>query len=70
MEEIDHIAELQKRLYARDPESVPQRKYGILRPVKQTVDSTWGETNIPKLKNERSNALRGYRRVFFFSLFF
>lgn len=69
-EEIDHIAELEKRLYARDPENVPQRKFGILRPERQNVTSTWGQTSIPKEKVKTKGTVGGYRRFFIFSLIF
>ena len=69
-EQIDHIEELQKRLYARDPESVPKQKFGILRPVKQTVNSTWGEKDIPKNRGPQKIATTGYRRLFIFSFIF
>ena len=49
-EEIDHIAELQKRLYTSNTENVPEKKYGILRPIKQNVTSAWGDKTIPKNK--------------------
>ncbi len=69
-EEIDHIAELEKRLYARDPENVPQRKFGILRPERQKVNSTWGQTDITHEKIIRKSGVSGYRRFFIFSLIF
>ena len=68
--EIDHIAELQKRLYARDPDSVPQRKYGILRPLKDNVTSSWGETTVDKEKSIPRSNITGYKRFFIFSLIF
>lgn len=70
MDEIDHIAELEKRLYARDPENVPKRTFGILRPVRQNVTSTWGETTVPKAKAVHKSAVGGYRRFFIFSFIF
>lgn len=69
-EEIDHIAELQKRLYARDPDSVPKRKFGILRPVKQTVTSTWGQTDAPLDQGAHRTTMSGYKRFFIFSFIF
>jgi hypothetical protein len=69
-EEIDHIAELEQRLYARDPENVPKRTFGILRPVRQNVTSTWGQTTIPEEKKLRKSTVSGYRRFFIFSLIF
>jgi hypothetical protein len=69
-EEIDHIAELEKRLYARDPENVPQRKFGILRPERQNVNSTWGQIDIAHEKGPRKSGVSGYRRFFMFSLIF
>ncbi len=69
-DEIDHIAELQKRLYARDPESVPKRKFGILRPLKHNVASTWGETELEHDKPVKRTSVSGYKRFFIFSFFF
>lgn len=69
-EEIDHIVELQKKLYSRDPENIPERKYGILRPIRQSVESKWGDTSIPHPKKTRAETLRGVKRFFFFSLIF
>ncbi len=69
-EEIDHIEELQKRLYTRDPDSVPKRKFGILRPIKHNVESTWGETTIPKDRGQQRMGVTGFRRFFIFSLVF
>lgn len=68
--QIDHIAELQKRLYARDPESVPKRKFGILRPLKQNVTSTWGETELEHNRPIRRTTVSGYKRFFIFSIIF
>ena len=68
--EIDHIAELQKRLYARDPASLPKRKFGILRPLKQNVTSQWGQTELAKDTPVRRPSISGYKRFFIFSLFF
>jgi hypothetical protein len=70
MEEIDHIAELEKRLYARDPENVPKRTFGILRPERQNVTSAWGETAVPKEPTRRKSSIGGYRLFFIFSLIF
>ncbi len=69
-DEIDHIAELQKRRYARDPESIPKRKYGILRPVKQNVTSTWGQPTIPTNTKNQKHIGVGYKKFFMFSFFF
>lgn len=68
--EIDHIAELQKRLYARNPESLPKRKFGILRPLKQTVRSNWGDTEIDNEIPKKKRRTPGYKRFFIFSFFF
>jgi len=68
--EIDHIAELQKRLYARDPASLPKRKFGILRPLKHNVTSQWGETELTRQAAPRRPGVSGYKRFFLFSLFF
>ncbi len=69
-DEIDHIAELEKRLYARDPENVPKRTYGILRPERQAVISSWGKTSIPKDATPHKSTVTGYKRFFIFSLIF
>lgn len=69
-EEIDHIAELEKRLYARNPENVPKRTFGILRPERQNVTSAWGQTTVPKKKPVRKSTVTPYRRFFIFSLIF
>ena len=68
--EIDHIKELQNRLYTRDPDNIPKKKFGILRPVKQNVDSTWGDKNIPKDRGPQKVSVRGYKRFFLFSFLF
>lgn len=69
-EQIDHIEELQKRLYARDPESVPKQKFGILRPMKQTMTSVWGQKDIPPNRGPQKVSTTGYRRFFVFSVIF
>ncbi len=69
-EEFDHIEELQKRLNARDPDSVPKQKFGILHPVKQNVESTWGEKNLPDDTTPQKANVKGYKRVFLFSVIF
>jgi hypothetical protein len=69
-EKIDHLAELEKHLYARDPENVPQRKFGILRPERQNVVSSWGQTKVPQAAVVRKSRITGYRRFFIFSLVF
>lgn len=66
-EKLDHIAELQQRLYARDPESVPKRTYGILRPLKSKVDSTWGEDDLPPKEHPKVSTTSGFKRFFIFS---
>lgn len=69
-DQIDHIEELEKRLYARDPESIPKRKFGILRPTKQSATSTWGQTQLPRDKTPIRTNISGYKRFFFFSVLF
>jgi hypothetical protein len=69
-QEIDHIADLQKRLYARDPENVPKQKFGILRPLKDKVDSTWGEKELNDKKFIKRTNVSGYKRLFIVSLIF
>ena len=63
-ENLDHIADLQQRLYARDPESVPKRTYGILRPLKSKVDSVWGENDLPPKERPKVTTVSGYKRFF------
>lgn len=69
-DQIDHIAELEKRLYARDPDAVPQRKFGILRPLKTDVDSSWGEKTLPEDKTIRKTRVSPYKRLFIASFIF
>lgn len=69
-DEIDHIGDLQQRLYARDPESIPKRKFGILRPIKQNVTSTWGEGEVPHERARHPKISPGYKRFFLFSFIF
>lgn len=69
-DEIDHIADLQRRLYARDPENVPKQKFGILRPLKDKVDSTWGEKELKDEKFVHRTGVSGYKRLFLVSLIF
>jgi len=68
--DIDHINDLEKRLYARDPERVPKRKFGILRPLRQKVDSQWGDTDVHDDRPVQRTNVRGYKRFFIFSLLF
>lgn len=69
-EKIDHIADLEKRLYARDPDSVPKRTFGILRPIKNKVASSWGEPNLPYDSIEKKHTKSGFKRLFFISFLF
>ncbi len=69
-DDIDHIADLQRRLYARDPENVPKQKFGILRPLKDKVDSTWGENELPEKKFIHKTNVSGYKRLFVVSFIF
>lgn len=69
-EKVDHIGDLEQRLYARDPESVPQRNYGILRPLKSKVDSKWGEDNLPKREKIIVKSSSGYKKLFIVSFIF
>jgi len=63
-EPIDHIDELQKRLYSRDPENIPKRKFGILHPTRQSVSSTWGETKVDTNKTVQHVSAARYKRFF------
>lgn len=69
-EPIDHIEALQKRLYSRDPDTIPKRKFGILHPVERSVQSAWGtkETTIPS--TVRSGGATRYKRFFVLALLF
>lgn len=69
-EEMEHISELQKRLYARNPENIPKRKYGILRPLKQDVSSTWGKTEIEDKELKKKSGIVGVKRFFIISFLF
>lgn len=69
-EKLDHIAELEKRLYARDPDSVPKRTYGILHPLKSKVDSSWGEKELPEKERPKITKVSGYKRFFVVSFIF
>ena len=67
-EHIDHIKELQNKLYSRDPKQIPQDKYGILRPSRQRIDSTWGETKVPRQARRKLSA--GYKTFFILAVCF
>ncbi len=69
-EKLDHIEELEKRLYARDPEAVPKRTYGILHPLKNKVDSSWGENSLPDKARSTPTTVSGYKKFFIFSFIF
>lgn len=69
-EKLDHIAELEKRLYARDPEAVPKRTYGILHPLKNKVDSSWGDIKLPEKERPKITKVSGYKRFFIISFVF
>lgn len=69
-EKLDHIAELEKRLYARDPDSVPKRTFGILHPLKSKVDSSWGEKELPEKERPKITKVSGYKRFFVVSFIF
>lgn len=69
-DEIDHIDQLKKRLYSRDPDSLPKRKFGILRPLRQNIDSTWGQTSIIKEKEITEKHTAGYKKFFIFAVIF
>lgn len=66
----DHIDDLQKRLYTRDPENVPKRKFGILHPVRQSTTSTWGETKLPVETTTPHLSASRYKRFFAFAFLF
>ncbi len=69
-DEIDHIAELQQKLYSRDPENLPKRKYGILHPIKEKTTSTWGQVKLPEEKIVRKRGSAAYKKFFLFALMF
>lgn len=66
----DHIDELQQRLYTRDPENVPKRKFGILHPVRQSTTSTWGDTKLPVDTKAHHLSASRYKRFFAFAFLF
>ncbi len=66
----DHLDELQQRLYTRDPDHMPTRKFGILHPVKQDTVSTWGTTKLPEEKVLHPKSAKGYKRFFTIALVF
>ncbi|HSE56767.1 MAG TPA: hypothetical protein VLB02_01635 [Candidatus Paceibacterota bacterium] len=67
---LDHIAELQKKLYARDQSGLPERRIGILRPIKTSVQSTWGSGTPTIPKSKKKQILGSYRKFFLFSIIF
>lgn len=67
---MDHIEELQQRLYTRNPDNLPQPKYGILHPIKQKAESTWGQSPVKKGSIVRHRTAAGYRRFFICTLLF
>lgn len=69
-ENMDHIAQLQQRLYTRDPENLPKRKFGILHPIKQRAQSAWGATELAQEPVTRSRSGAGYKRFFVAALLF
>lgn len=69
-EPIDHIEELQKRLYSRDPDNVPKRKFGILHPARQSTQSTWGDIKLPETKGTHHLSAARYKRFFAFTFLF
>ncbi len=69
-EDIDHIAQLQQRLYTRDPDNLPKRKFGILHPIKQKVQSAWGSTSLPEEPITLRRSVAGYKRFFVIALLF
>lgn len=69
-EGLDHIAELQKKLYTRDPDNVPRRKYGILHPIKQKDVESWGTTELAHDTTVHHKSARGYKKFFVFAVLF
>lgn len=69
-DEIDHIADLQRRLYSRDPDNIPKRKYGILHPNREKTKSTWGQTELTKERRQHKRDVTSYKRFFIFTLVF
>ncbi len=66
----DRLGELEKKLYARDPEAVPERRYGILHPLKQNVESTWGSTTLDRGQSQSKKRLTGFKVFFIISFIF
>ncbi len=69
-EDIDHIAQLQSKLYTRDPDAAPKRTVGILRPLKSDVESSWGEDSLGKEKVVHHKSVSGFKRFFIVSFIF
>lgn len=69
-DEIDHIADLEQHLYARDPENIPKRKFGILRPLRQKATSAWGNASTKIDRSISSVKVTGFKRFFIFSVIF
>lgn len=69
-EQNSKLEELENKLYSRDPEAVPEKRFGILRPVYKRVESTWGSTTLPPSKEKKVASTRGFRLFFVVSLIF
>lgn len=69
-EQNSKLEELENKLYSRDPEAVPEKRFGILRPVYKKVDSTWGATTLPAHKEKKVGGTKWFRTFFIISLFF
>ncbi len=67
---LDHIAELEKKLFARDPNRLPERHVGILRPIKTKVESVWGSKQPTIPKHKRVKPMGSYRKFFLLSIIF
>lgn len=69
-EEHSKLEELENKLYSRDPEAVPEKRFGILRPVYKKIESTWGNTKLPPSQEKRVAGIRGFRLFFIIALTF
>jgi hypothetical protein len=69
-EQHDKLEKLENKLYSRDPEAVPEKRFGILRPVYKKVESTWGGTKLGEAQEKKIPGIRGFRLFFFISLTF
>jgi hypothetical protein len=69
-EQYDKLEKLENKLYSRNPEAVPEKRFGILRPIYKRVDSAWGGTKLAEVQEKKIPGIRGFRLFFIISLIF